>query len=157
MNQYVQIALMICALGVAMVLYPQVGMAKAMQQDEVNELTVILKPDSRLDAALMFEEALHASWVPSLQDISKVESVIQKKLEEVRPVLAEKWQGYMRQYIGASDKEGGQYVYGNFLCDVHGDWKNDLVRVMDGGDCYFQAVVDVKAQKVKHMMINGEA
>ena len=65
---------------------------------------------------------------------------------------------YKRQYIVSFDKTKGRVVYVNCMCRVLGDeWKTREIGVMDGGSCYFNLMVKLKAKKYFQFTVNGEA
>jgi hypothetical protein len=49
-------------------------------------------------------------------------------------------------------------ILGNFFCDSAGvDWRENLVSIEDGGDCYFQVEYDVDRGFFILLLVNGEA
>ena len=75
------------------------------------------------------------------------------------PVLRT-WSQYRFQYWG--ERRGKRRVlHLNAFCqDFWGqapDWRRTIVLVKDGGDCFFQAEVDVDAGALVGFSINGEA
>ena len=65
--------------------------------------------------------------------------------------------GYVRQYVGI-ERDGARLVYVNAFCDSVGlDPAHQLVLVLDGGTCFWQALVDPAAASIVELTINGEA
>ena len=70
--------------------------------------------------------------------------------------LADQSPGY-RQYAGFVE-DGERKIYINAFCDDLGmDWERDVVFVMDGGACFWQAVYNVETGEVERLTVNGEA
>lgn len=62
-----------------------------------------------------------------------------------------------RQYAGFIE-DGERKIYINAFCDDPGmDWKREVVFVLDGGDCYWQAIFNVTTGEVEMLIVNGEA
>lgn len=66
---------------------------------------------------------------------------------------------YYKQVVAAENEKGEKEVYLNCLCSLNNksDWKRYLIRVMDGGSCYFQMKTNLKTKKVIYFSINGVA
>ena len=66
---------------------------------------------------------------------------------------------YARQYIPVTNSDGQKLVYINAFCSKQGHdyWKTDLVWVMDGGDCYFQVMINLTTNEVVDFSVNGVA
>lgn len=96
-------------------------------------------------------------WTPPEVDTNAMNSVLVRYLESVEPELLEKYKGYKHQYFGYI-MDGKKYIYGNYFCDDFGqNWRQTFIVVMDGGDCFFQAIYDVDEVKIVELYINGEA
>jgi hypothetical protein len=72
--------------------------------------------------------------------------------------LPDKFREYRRQYVGEI-VEGKKVIFINFFCVCYGldYWKRDLVRVWDGGDCFFPIIYNIKTKEFSDLWINGEA
>jgi hypothetical protein len=80
----------------------------------------------------------------------------QEDLVAAEDALADQSHGY-RQYAGFIE-DGERKIYINAFCDDPGmDWKRNVVFVMDGGACYWQAVYNVDTGEVEMLIVNGEA
>ncbi|MFD2247769.1 hypothetical protein [Pontibacter ruber] len=66
---------------------------------------------------------------------------------------------YARQYIPAINSDGQKLIYINAFCTLQGHdyWKDGLVEVMDGGDCYFQLIINLTTKEVVEFSVNGVA
>ncbi|MDB5150455.1 MAG: hypothetical protein JWQ57_4475 [Mucilaginibacter sp.] len=66
---------------------------------------------------------------------------------------------YYKQVVAAENEKGEKEVYLNCLCSLNNksDWKMYLIRVMDGGNCYFQVRMNLKTEKVIYFSVNGLA
>lgn len=65
---------------------------------------------------------------------------------------------YKRQYIPVINEKGEKEVWVNCFCSTTGiDWKQNLVFVFDGGNCYFNLVVNLTKKSYCQLMVNGNA
>jgi hypothetical protein len=70
--------------------------------------------------------------------------------------LSDQSQGY-RQYAGFIE-DGERKIYINAFCTEPAlDWKRNVVFVMDGGACFWQAIYNVSTRDVEMLIVNGEA
>ena len=61
-----------------------------------------------------------------------------------------------RQYFPVTNAEGEKVVWINFFCSGFSDsWKKDVVRVVDGGSCYFNLKVNVNKKKCYAISVNA--
>ena len=67
--------------------------------------------------------------------------------------------GFKRQYLPVINKKGEKIVWVNFLCRHfdHPYWRNYRMKVMDGGNCYYNFKVNLTTKKVYDLHINGYA
>ena len=106
----------------------------------------------------MFGHQESAYWTPSQDDILKMEEQLKIYLQNVvgQNVLKD-LSSYKRQYIGVV-KEESKFLLGNYFCEASGiDWKQQPVIVDDGGNCYFQAELDMDSRQIIYFMVNGES
>ena len=74
-----------------------------------------------------------------------------------QPPVWEQLDNYQHQYIGY-EKNGKRIIYGNYFCDNLGkDWKQEIVMVLDGGDCFFKVEYDVDSGEFVRLRVYGEA
>lgn len=65
---------------------------------------------------------------------------------------------YKRQYIATLNSKGEKEVWVNCFCAAWKEnWKNDLIIVKDGGNCFFHLKINVTTKKYYDLMINGNA
>ena len=97
-------------------------------------------------------------WTPAASDIALFESGLGSYLTAHAPPwakdLPKKFRTYKRQWTGLS-AGGKRKIFGNFFCHEMPGWKERLVGVDDGGDCYFQIFYDVDTHTYLDLMING--
>lgn len=67
--------------------------------------------------------------------------------------------GFKRQYVPIINEQGEKEIWINFFCDDWGneDWKNELMEVDDGGNCYFNLKVNITKKSYSELYINGYA
>ncbi len=98
------------------------------------------------DAALFV--GAEAYWSPSLADVRAADAAL---VERQGPL------DHRRQYVGFIE-DGQTKILINGFCNDHGtDWRESLVLVLDGGDCYFTAVYAVATDALERFDFNGEA
>ena len=102
-------------------------------------------------------------WTPSENDIIILEESIAVYLSEKsflfygEPPEGEQLAAYQRQFIGI-EHDGSRIIYGNYFCNSLGiDWRQKIVSVDDGGDCYFQVKYDVDSGMFTMLMVNGQS
>ena len=57
------------------------------------------------------------------------------------------------------NQEGEKEIWINFFCNEweSDGWKNDLMIVLDGGNCYFNLKVNLTNKTYSELIINGYA
>ena len=102
-------------------------------------------------------------WTPSEEHIFTLEEKLPEYLSQNaylfnrQPPAWERLDEYQRQYIGLQ-RGGKQIIYGNYFCDNLGiDWRQKLVIVEDGGDCFFLIEYDLEDSSFILLMVNGES
>lgn len=63
---------------------------------------------------------------------------------------------FQRQYLGFETADGPVLVI-NAFCESSFDPEGSVVAVLDGGDCYWQAIYDLTAHAFTHVSVNGNA
>jgi hypothetical protein len=106
---------------------------------------------------------------PTPDEIHALESALPDALDRVQSPeageepLSLRANFYLRQYIGYVDRDGQRRIWGNFLCRDPGKlipdvkWREHLVIVHDGGDCYFNVDYSVTAGTFLAIRVNGTA
>ena len=96
-------------------------------------------------------------WNVSDEQVSQMNTALLTYLQEQNESeLLENFADYQQQFFGYV-VDGQQMIYGNYFCVEFEDWRSNFVFVMDGGDCFFQAVYDVVSDKIISLSINGDA
>lgn len=100
-------------------------------------------------------------WEPSNRQISKLELALPEYLLRNSPIgkiPSDNFKSYGRQYFGIS-QNGKKLIYLNAFCDPErfARRKTDLVRVLDGGSCYFHVLYDPETKTFSDVNYNGEA
>lgn len=109
----------------------------------------------------------YGRWDPSKDDIVKAERLIRAYIEAIPagdsyeqicgPKILEALNKYKRQYFGLIDENGNKLIWVNFFSSDFPKWRKELVFVMDGGYRYFNIKVNLGAEEVFDLEINGEA
>jgi hypothetical protein len=64
---------------------------------------------------------------------------------------------YERQYLGYTTPDGAVLVINAYCGEPYADPSVDVEIVMDGGDCYWQAIYDLTEGAFINLSVNGEA
>lgn len=66
---------------------------------------------------------------------------------------------YRRQYIVVTAPTGEKLLHINFFCGPDGFeyWKDEYVIVDDGGNCFFQVIINISKKKLVEFYVNGVA
>lgn len=65
---------------------------------------------------------------------------------------------YKRQYVATINSKGEKEIWVNFFCDTwNSNWKNEILVVFDGGNCFFNVKLNLKKKKYFELRINGVA
>ncbi len=92
------------------------------------------------------------TWTPGKEAVLKLEERIEAYLKKAAaknsPKLWSKLAPYKRQYAGLM-RNNRRVIFVNFFCESFNiDWKNTVVAVDDGGDCFFTVVYDVDSRQL---------
>ena len=101
-------------------------------------------------------------WQPNRTDVAAAESRLRPYLATANlpphaRAIPKRLSRYTRQYVGAT-ANGHKVLIINAFCDdrrSHAAWRRELVMVLDGGDCFFKAVYDVRLQTFIGVEVNG--
>lgn len=107
---------------------------------------------------------LPGDWAPTVKEVLTLEEQLvtylpqqQHAFDSLQAPIVERLPSYKRQYWGALENEKRVIVV-NLFCDApHYDWTEQLVFVLDGGDCYFRLKYDVEAGTFFNLIVNGSA
>jgi len=66
---------------------------------------------------------------------------------------------YRKQLIAVTNRNGEKEVWANCFCDTWGSdsWKNEIMRVNDDGNCYFNFKINLTMKKLYDFDVNGVA
>ena len=65
---------------------------------------------------------------------------------------------YKRQYYATTNENGEKEVWINCFCYcLEKNWREELIIVLDGGNCYFNLKINLKTEKYYDVMVNGHA
>lgn len=108
-------------------------------------------------------ERIDGSWQPTIAQIQTLETNLSRisDLTSDDNPNAQKIDHpdrYFRQYV-AVVRAGERLIYINALCNVHSkpEWRTRLIRVLDGGNCYWQAWYDPVTGTFSELTVNGRA
>jgi hypothetical protein len=105
----------------------------------------------------------NGTWKPSQSDIDGAEASI----SQISSLKAERWSSaiyidhpekYFRQYVPVI-RAGKRSIYVNAFCEEPppADWRSQLVIVMDGATCFWQALYDPATKTYSNLTINARA
>lgn len=112
-------------------------------------------------------------WNPKEVDFKMVDTILEKAINKnlfffLNEPRRESLFKYYKQYIPYVDERGHRIIMINAFCEiptfwdkndekVDFDWRNNIVLVDDGGDCYWGIKVDLDTQTYFDFMVNGIA
>ena len=106
----------------------------------------------------------YKNWNPSDDDIEAadklfIEGFNDQKRGTVDRVLYRKPEEYYRQYVGVTDSTGDKIIWINCFCDKEADtfkdWKERIIRVSDGGNCFINVKTNISKNKYTEFNVNG--
>ncbi len=115
------------------------------------------------------------TWEPVSKDWKEIDNVLhQAECDSIfnfmkAPRLKNIRNYFYRQYVFYKNDKGQKVVYINAFCELlqfpteidnetvwtEWDWKNQIVFVEDGGDCFWQIKINLDEQKYFDFRING--
>jgi hypothetical protein len=125
-----------------------------------NQNTVIFnaeQAEAQYLAPLTPTGSVNSYWNVSDEHVTQVNAALIVYLQEHDEAqLLENFANYQQQFFGYV-VDGQQMIYSNYFCMEFEDWQTEFVFVLDGGDCFFQAVYDVVSGEIINLSINGDA
>jgi hypothetical protein len=107
-------------------------------------------------------------YTPSLDDLSIAESIIKSNKDTIknapnyfagRKGIFGRYNSFFRQYIGFKNSKGDKIILINYVGNrkhiKYGDVSEPIV-VLDGGNNYWQAVVNINQRTLVKVYINGK-
>jgi hypothetical protein len=65
---------------------------------------------------------------------------------------------YKRQYVGVINEKGEKEISVYCFCgDGYGNWRKEVLLVMDGGNCFFGLRINLTTKKYYNFQVNGSA
>lgn len=64
---------------------------------------------------------------------------------------------YKRQYVPFINSAGQKEVWVNCFCYEFPDWRNEILEVNDGGNCFFNLTINLTTKTFSEFIVNGEA
>lgn len=96
-------------------------------------------------------------WTVSQADVDKLNDALFTYLQaEGEDNIVNDFDSYYQQFFGFAINDE-RFIYGNYFCRESEMLREDIVIVLDGGDCYFQVVYDVANDAIVQLMVNGDA
>lgn len=137
----------------------------------------ILDPDADVETGWLVGDSVAAPVWASEAGVARAEEILAGQIPERRDAetneyskeklveVASRLDEYERQYIGArADGTDGDadLVYVNALCTTDFGGEPDAIStsvmvVMDGGACFWTAVVDLTSGEITRLSVNGDA
>src|SRR2546425_735 len=101
------------------------------------------------------------AWEPAQATVRDLEAQLApyaKKTAQMQGRKLRNWEEYVFQYQ-AQEANGRRYILVNALCHVFPkrDLTKEIVLVLDGGSCYFNAKYDPERRQYYELLINGDA
>jgi hypothetical protein len=88
----------------------------------------------------------------SSEELSKIDSILQQCTNKIGSHLSQ----YKRQYVPSINDKGEKVVWVNCFCSKWDrNWKKELIRVEDGGSCYFNVTINLVTGKYDDLRVNG--
>lgn len=117
---------------------------------------------SDLNGGYESEEFPDPHWIPDRQVVNEAAGKLPNFLTRsgygrLVPRLGE----YRFQYFGFSGQGSGGNILLNAFCKAHWkdapEWRSRPVYVLDGGDCFFQAIYSTEDGEFQSIAVNGES
>jgi hypothetical protein len=108
----------------------------------------------------------YKQWTPAGNDIETAEKLLKECFDRGKSGTLNLFQDrtlddYNRQFIGAVIEGGNRVILVNCFCKSEEktlkNWKNELVLVADGGNCFFHLKVNIDTGRYYGLMVNGYA
>ncbi|GEO11110.1 hypothetical protein [Segetibacter aerophilus] len=64
---------------------------------------------------------------------------------------------YKRQYVPVLNSKGEKEVWANFFCKEWENWKQEIVFIKDGGNCFFELKINLTTKACSAVHVNGYA
>ena len=112
----------------------------------------------------------YKNWSPADNDIETAEKLFQQGFDNQKKGMGNKFEDrlegrttdeYNMQFVGAIDENGDKIIWVNCFCKKEKDsfkkWKDEIVHVSDGGNCFINVKVNITKNTYTDFMVNGNA
>jgi len=96
-----------------------------------------------------------SSWTPTEAVLQAAEDALVRHMGRT-PGLGAHMLDVTRQY-GGYVENGERKLFVNAFCADVDDWRSEVVYVLDGGDCFWQAVYNVDRGEIEAIWVNFSA
>lgn len=93
-------------------------------------------------------------WTPDMEHLQAAEEALDDY--DTGALSPEPRMDATRQYIGMVI-DGQRHIHINAFCDDQPNWETELVLVLDGGGCFWQAGYNVETGDITGFSVNGHA
>jgi hypothetical protein len=107
--------------------------------------------------SLLMETGIESEdyWMPSESDLQLAEDELEQHMSR-SPGLGAGMLDAMRQY-GGFIEDGERKIYVNSFCAEFDNWRSNVVFVLDGGACFWQAIYNVDTGEIEAIYVNFDA
>jgi hypothetical protein len=146
-------------------------------QSHFDNSKIAILPFNNSSQSWIFKDRKQAEIVDT--DFEKIEKILKECIEDYNPKQEKRFneinldhpeyklrkdnfiivlENYKRQYIVVTNPKGEKEVWINCFCQTtNGNWKKELVLVKDGGNCFFNVIINLTTGKYHTLLINGDA
>src|SRR5690606_22926885 len=107
-----------------------------------------------------FYEDYDTFWNPTEKDLELIGSITEgafhRETADFQDAVQFDYNGYFFQIVPYVE-DGKKFAYVNALCDRENlkNWKNYFYSVDDGGDCFWQVIIDFESNSYSDFSMNG--
>jgi hypothetical protein len=88
---------------------------------------------------------------------TEMNNSLEEKIREYYSIDFKKY-NYKRQYIAVFNNKGEKEIWVNGFCNTWNKrWKEELIFVHDGGNCYFNLKINLSTKNCYQISVNGYA
>jgi hypothetical protein len=119
------------------------GKSTSLTNDEIEEIEIILG---------QCIDSYNPDQILQFDTISKVHPEYNLKVADFIIDLSR----YKRQYLPFINCAGQKEVWVNCFCSDFADWRNEVLMVSDGGNCYFNLIINLATKIFSIFIVNEE-
>ena len=126
-------------------------------KDNSNSNVAVLTDKENLEN---FYKDYDTFWNPTEKDLELIGSITEgafrRETADFEDAVRFDYNKYFFQIVSYVE-DGKKLAYVNALCDSENlyNWKNYFYNVNDGGDCFWQVIVDLKSNTYSDFSMNG--